>query len=160
MIKITFLKKDELAKKIYKTIWKNRNTRYISKNPHHFNRFIFNARNELFVYEGNLYIVYGNNVLINLPEHNPVFTEDEINSTVVIEEVDFQRKKGQGKFLTEENLERRFDLIEAKNPFYEGCEMNPLAKLMAMHKTIMAELEDAIEKSKNINNDENNTGRM
>ena len=26
MIKITFLKKDELAKKIYKTIWKNRNT--------------------------------------------------------------------------------------------------------------------------------------
>ncbi len=28
-----------------------------------------------------------------------------------------------------------------------------IAKLMAMHKTIMAELEDAIEKSKNINDD-------
>ena len=91
--------------------------------------------------------------MINKPEHVPFFSDDEIYSTVVIENVDFQRKKGDGKFLTEENLERRFELIEAKNPFDEDCKMNPLAKLMAMHKTIMAEFEATIEKRKNINND-------
>ena len=29
MIKITFLKKDETARKIYKTIWNNRNNWYL-----------------------------------------------------------------------------------------------------------------------------------
>ena len=157
MIKITFLKKDELAKKIYKTIWDNRSLWYLPKlrqlGGHHHGFHNYRNQTQLFVYEGNLYIEreISHHVLINKAEHVPLFTEDEINSTVVIEKVDFQRKKGQGKFLTEENLERRFELIEAKNP---------LEKLMAMHKTIMAEFEDAIEKSKNINDDENSTGRM
>ena len=157
MIKITFLKKDELAKRIYKTIWDNRSLWYLPKlrqlGGHHHGFHNYRNQTQLFVYEGNLYIEreISHHVLINKAEHVPLFTEDEINSTVVIEKVDFQRKKGQGKFLTEENLERRFELIEAKNP---------LEKLMAMHKTIMAEFEDAIEKSKNINDDENSTGRM
>lgn len=112
MIKITFLKKDELAFRIYKTIWKNRNIRYIPKNPHHVNRFVYDSENELFVYEGNLYIVYGSDILINLPEHEPVFTEKEVDSTIKIEKVDFERKKGEGKFLTEDNLKERFELIE------------------------------------------------
>ncbi|MCR4823700.1 MAG: hypothetical protein K5873_12605 [Treponema sp.] len=159
MIKITFLKKDELAKRIYKTIWDNRNLWYLPKlrqlGGHHHGFHIYKTPTQLFVYKGILYIERDINqkVLINKPEHVPFFSDDEIYSTVVIENVDFHRKKGDGKFLTEENLERRFELIEAKNPFDENCKMNPLAKLMAMHKTIMAEFEATIEKSKNINND-------
>lgn len=111
MVKITFLKKDELAFKIYKAIWNNRNIRYIPKNPHHVNRFIYDAENELFIYEGKVYAVSGTTVLINLPEQEPVFTDEEINSTVKIENVSFERKKGEGKFLTEENLFDRFQLL-------------------------------------------------
>lgn len=112
MIRVSFLKKDDLAFRIYKTIWNNRNIRYIPKNPHHVNRFIYDAENELFIYEGKLYAVYGTTVLINLPEQEPEFTDEEISSRVKIEKIDFERKKGEGKFLTEDNLEQRFELIE------------------------------------------------
>ena len=159
MIKITFLKKDETARKIYQTIWNNRNTWYLPylrlAGGHFHGLHTYKTQTQLFVYEGCLYVerTKVNHVLINIPEATPAFTEDEINSTIVLEEVDFQRQKGQGKFLTEENLERRFELIEVKNPFDENCEMEPLAKLMAMHKTIMSEIEAEVEKKKNINND-------
>ena len=36
MTVVTFLKKDELAFRIYKAIWKNRNIRIVPKNPHFF----------------------------------------------------------------------------------------------------------------------------
>ena len=120
MIKITFLKKDETARKIYQTIWNNRNTWYLPylrlAGGHFHGLHTYKTQTQLFVYEGCLYVERPkvNHVLINIPEATPAFTEDEINSTVVVEEVEFQRQKGQGKFLTEENLERRFELIEEK----------------------------------------------
>ena len=120
MIKITFLKKDETARKIYQTIWNNRNTWYLPylwlAGGHFHGLHTYKTQTQLFVFEGSLFVERPkiNHVLINIPEATPAFTEDEINSTVVVEEVDFQRQKGQGKFLTEENLERRFELIEEK----------------------------------------------
>ena len=120
MIKITFLKKDETARKIYQTIWNNRNTWYLPylrlAGGHFHGLHTYKTQTQLFVYEGCLFVERPkiNHVLINIPEATPAFTEDEINSTVVVEEVEFQRQKGQGKFLTEENLERRFELIEEK----------------------------------------------
>lgn len=120
MIKITFLKKDETARKIYQTIWNNRNTWYLPylrlAGGHFHGLHTYKTQTQLFVYEGCLYVERSKaqHVLINTPEATPAFTEHEINSTVVVEEVDFQRQKGQGKFLAEENLERRFELIEEK----------------------------------------------
>ena len=120
MIKITFLKKDETARKIYQTIWNNRNTWYLPylrlAGGHFHGLHTYKTQTQLFVYEGCLFVERPkiNHVLVNIPEATPAFTEDEINSTVVVEEVEFQRQKGQGKFLTEENLERRFELIEEK----------------------------------------------
>ena len=120
MIKITFLKKDENARKIYQTIWNNRNTWYLPylwlAGGHFHGLHTYKTQTQLFVFEGSLFVERPkvNHVLINIPEATPAFTEDEINSTVVVEEVEFQRQKGQGKFLTEENLERRFELIEEK----------------------------------------------
>ena len=120
MIKITFLKKDEIARKIYQTIWNNRNTWYLPylrlAGGHFHGLHTYKTQTQLFVFEGSLFVERPkvNHVLINIPEATPAFTEDEINSTVVVEEVEFQRQKGQGKFLTEENLERRFELIEEK----------------------------------------------
>ena len=114
MIKITFLKKDELAKRIYHTLWKNRNVRAVPKNPHFFNRFaIIEPDTQMFIFEGFLYVESAKYPLLNC-FNQTVFNDDEIHSTIVMEKVDFQRQKGQGKFLTEENLERRFELIEAK----------------------------------------------
>ena len=147
MIKISFLKKDEMAKKIYRTIWENRNLWYLPKRKElggHFHGFHnYQTETQLFIYEGDFYIDRDitHHVLINKPEYPPAFTDDEIYSIVAIEKVDFQRQKGQGKFLTEENLDKRFELIEIVNPFDENCELNPLVKLMAMHKTIMDEIE-------------------
>ena len=120
MIKITFLKKDETARKIYQTIWNNRNTWYLPylrlAGGHFHGLHTYKTQTQLFVFEGSLFVERPkvNHVLINIPEATPAFTEDEINSTVVVEELECQRKKGQGKFLTEENLERRFELIEEK----------------------------------------------
>ena len=120
MIKITFMKKDEIARKIYQTIWNNRNTWYLPylrlAGGHFHGLHTYKTQTQLFVFEGSLFVERPkvNHVLINIPEATPAFTEDEINSTVVVEEVEFQRQKGQGKFLTEENLERRFELIEEK----------------------------------------------
>ena len=111
MIKITFLKKDEIARKIYQTIWNNRNTWYLPylrlAGGHFHGLHTYKTQTQLFVFEGSLFVERPkvNHVLINIPEATPAFTEDEINSTVVVEEVEFQRQKGQGKFLTEENLD-------------------------------------------------------
>lgn len=113
MLMISFLKKDENAFKIYKAIWENRNVRIVPKNPHFFNRFCYVKPNtEVFIHNGKLYINCGYKVVINHPAHNPVFTEAEINSTVKIERVEFKSKKGEGKFLTKDNLEKRFELLE------------------------------------------------
>lgn len=141
MIKISFLKKDETAKKIYLELWKNRNVRAMPKNPHFFNRFaIVNPDTQMFILNGFLYVISEKYPLVNCFDRVN-FTDDEIYSTIAMEKVDLQRQKGQGKFLTEENLDKRFELIEIVNPFDENCELNPLVKLMAMHKTIMGEIE-------------------
>ena len=114
MVKITFLKKDELALRIYKTIWKNKQLWYL---PHkkelggHFQGLhVAKQIYEMFIYEGNLY-TDNYKLLINIPEEEPLFTEEEINSTIKIERVDFERKKGEGKFLTKENFLKRFELL-------------------------------------------------
>ena len=105
---------------MYTTIWDNRNLWYLPKlrqlGGHHHGFHNYTTQTQLFIYEGILYIERDINqhVLINKPEYVPLFTEDEINSTVAIENVDFQRQKGQGKFLTEDNLDRRFELIETE----------------------------------------------
>jgi hypothetical protein len=76
---VTFLKKDELAFKIYKAIWENRNIRIVPKNPHFFNRFcIVKPDTEVFIYSGRLYIVCGYSVVINHPAEQPKFSEEEI----------------------------------------------------------------------------------
>ena len=112
MIKITFLKQDELAKKIYHTLWENRNVRAIPKNPHFLNRFaIVKPDTEMFILDGFLDVNSGSYPLLNYFGKTN-FSNDEINSTIVMEQVDFQRQKGQGIFLTEENLEKRFELIK------------------------------------------------
>ena len=114
MTKISFLKKDDLAFRIYNTIWKNKQLWYI---PHkkelggHFQGLhVVDKNYDMFVYEGKLY-VENSDILINIPEKEPLFTQEEINSTIKIEKVEFNRKKGEGKFLTEDNLEKCYDLI-------------------------------------------------
>ena len=118
---VTFLKKDELAFKIYKAIWENRNIRIVPKNPHFFNRFcIVKPDTEVFIYSGRLYIVCGYNVVINHPAEQPKFSEEEIKSTIKTEVVEFERKKGEGKFLTKDNLEKRFELLETNKMCFRG----------------------------------------
>ena len=88
MIKITFLKKDETARKIYQTIWNNRNTWYLPylrlAGGHFHGLHTYKTQTQLFVYEGCLYVERPkvNHVLINIPETTPAFTEDEINAVV------------------------------------------------------------------------------
>ena len=115
MTVVTFLKKDELAFRIYKAIWENRNIRIVPKNPHFFNRFCYvKPDTEVFILNGKLYIACGYNLVINHPAHNPVFTEADIHSTIKIQTIEFDRKKGEGKFLTNDNLRKRFELIEVE----------------------------------------------
>lgn len=112
MVMITFLKKDELAFRIYKSIWDNRNIRIIPKNPHVMNRFCrVRPDTKLFIYEGKLYIDGVNTIVINNPGQEPVFSEDEIRSVIKIDIVEFERKKGEGKFLEDKNLEKCYDMI-------------------------------------------------
>ncbi|MCR4822091.1 MAG: hypothetical protein K5873_04365 [Treponema sp.] len=114
MIRVTFLKKDDLAFEIYKSIWENRNLWYV---PHlkalggHF-QGLHKKKSDTptFILEGKLYLET-DKILINKPEESH-FSQEEINSTVKIEKIDFDREKGQGKFLTDDNWEKRFELIE------------------------------------------------
>ena len=116
---VTFLKKDELAFKIYKAIWENRNIRIVPKNPHFFNRFCYvKPDTEVYILNGKLYIACGYNVVINKPEEIPKFSENEIKSTIKTEVIDFERKKGEGKFLTKDNLEKRFELLETEETIH------------------------------------------
>ena len=88
MIKITFMKKDEIARKIYQTIWNNRNTWYLPylrlAGGHFHGLHTYKTQTQLFVFEGSLFVerTKVNHVLINIPEATPAFTEDEINSTL------------------------------------------------------------------------------
>ena len=68
----------------------------------------------MYILNGKLYIACGYNVVINKPEEIPKFSEDEIKSTIKTEVIDFERKKGEGKFLTKDNLEKRFELLETE----------------------------------------------
>ena len=125
MIKISFLKKDETAKKIYLELWKNRNVRAMPKNPHFFNRFaIVKPDTQMFILDGFLYVISEKYPLVNCFDR-VYFFDDEIYSTIAMEKVDFQRQKGQGKFLTEENLEKRFELKQFKASDQRAAELNP-----------------------------------
>ena len=84
-----------------------------------FNRFcIVKPDTEVFIYSGRLYIACGYSVVINLPAEQPKFSEEEIKSTIKIEVVEFGRKKGEGKFLTKDNLEKRFELLETEETIH------------------------------------------
>lgn len=116
MIKISFLKKDDLAYKIYKTIWKNRRLWYIPYKKElggHFQGVHTSDKDfAVFIHDGKLYVEKNSDILINIPNQNPVFTDEELDSTIKVEKVDFERKSGEGKFLTKDNFKQQFELIE------------------------------------------------
>ena len=73
MIKIEFLKKDDISHKIFMRLWENRKVRLAPKLPGIFNYFsgyYEDSGNDLFVYCGNLYIVYGTYPILNKPNQS------------------------------------------------------------------------------------------
>ena len=115
MIKIEFLKKDDISHKIFMRLWENRKVRLAPKLPGIFNYFsgyYEDSGNDLFVYCGNLYIVYGTYPILNKPNQEVISDEEIAASIRITENVSVEPKKGESKHLSAENLEKCYDLIK------------------------------------------------
>ena len=113
MNKIEFLKKDDTSRKIFMRFWENQKVRYAPNHlPNFFSGYYEDSGNDLFIYQGNLYIVYGNHPILNAPGQE-VISDEEIAATIrIIENVSAEPKKGESKHLSAENLENCYALIE------------------------------------------------
>lgn len=113
MNKIEFLKKDDISHKIFMRLWENQKVRYTPNHlPNFFSGYYEDCGNDLFIYQGNLYIVYGKHPILNAPGQE-VISDEEIAATIrITENVSVEPKKGESKHLSAENLEKCYGLIE------------------------------------------------